>query len=240
MILANVFCLLFFLGEYLRAGRAACPPEPGGPRGTARSVAGEKPGTRGASGARAGDRRGERAAERAGPPRCRIEPGRAARQRAEGREPPPAGYAGGLGRRLGTPSPHTRTLAYSHTMLALISLKIMGSNCGNLRKKNTNSRSGREEGGERLCVAERKIMPVPAPGSARADGMGFWISCLDIGAGSAGCHPLTCQPPFGKCIPLPAPRAPFPVAPLPGTLFKFLPTLCPPSGPDPSQMRGQE
>lgn len=33
---------------------------------------------------------------------------------------------------------------------------------------------------------------------------------------------------------------PFPVAPLPGILFKFLPTLCPPSQPDPSQMRGQE
>lgn len=35
MILANAFCLFFFLGEYLRAARAAGPREPGGLAGGA-------------------------------------------------------------------------------------------------------------------------------------------------------------------------------------------------------------
>lgn len=163
MILANVFCLLFFLGEYLWAGRAASPPEPGGPRGTARSVAGEEPGTRGASGARAGDRRGERAAERAGPRRCRTQRGRAARLRAEGREPRLAGYAGGSGRRLGTPrpSPHTRTHAHTHTRLLTHNASTHfsqnnGFKLRQLKKKESQLLIWKRGGwGEALCRGEK-------------------------------------------------------------------------------------
>lgn len=70
MILANAFCLLFFLGEYLRAARVAGPREPGGLAGggfgrlRATGDAGEQPGS-GAPGRLAGRPAGERAAERA-------------------------------------------------------------------------------------------------------------------------------------------------------------------------------
>lgn len=78
MILANAFCLFFFLGESLQATRAAGPLEPGVPRGAARTGACEQPGTWGwACGERgAGERAGPGAASRAGP--C-------ARLRTEGR-----------------------------------------------------------------------------------------------------------------------------------------------------------
>lgn len=58
MILANAFCLFFFLGEYLRAARAAGPREPGGLAGGALGAC-EQPGMRGRAGRR-GDWRGDR------------------------------------------------------------------------------------------------------------------------------------------------------------------------------------
>lgn len=62
MILANAFCLFFFLGEYLRAVRAAGPLEPRVPRGAARPGASEQPGTWGWGGREGGERgAGERA-----------------------------------------------------------------------------------------------------------------------------------------------------------------------------------
>ena len=96
MILANAFCLFFFLGEYLREARTVCPREPGGLRCRARSGAGEQPGTLGASGALAGDRpvgRVRGGASRARARRNRAGP--AARMRVEGREPLLAAYAQG-------------------------------------------------------------------------------------------------------------------------------------------------
>ena len=77
MILANAFCLFFFLGEYLRVARAACPPEPRGLRGPcvrALASSGERGGRAGRW--RGTDRRGERAAGRAGPGRRGTEQGR--------------------------------------------------------------------------------------------------------------------------------------------------------------------
>lgn len=67
MILANAFCLFFFLGEYLRAAGAAGPREPGGLAGGAvrrLRAAGDAGDERGA-GRLAGRPAGERAAERA-------------------------------------------------------------------------------------------------------------------------------------------------------------------------------
>lgn len=239
MILANVFCFLFFLGEYLRAGRAARPPEPGAPCGAAHWGAGESPGTRGASGARAGERRGERAAERAGPGRCRSERARAARLGARGPEPRLAGYAGGvggLGRRLGTPRPpphtrtHTGTLAYSRTMIALISLKIMGSNCGNL-KKEFQLLIWRGRGwGEAVCRGEKiRASSIFLVGS-RIDpgGRRGFLQDLLLGHLCGQRRQPSPHLPISLREMHPASRSPnpFPVAPLPRTLCKFLPTLC--------------
>lgn len=101
MILANAFCLFFFLGEYLRA---------------ASSGRGEKPGRRGASGAPAGGWR-----EAGGESAPRSEPGPVLANQAgpgsgdadEGPEPRLAGDAGGSGGRLnirtGPADTHTHT-----------------------------------------------------------------------------------------------------------------------------------
>lgn len=138
MILANAFCLFFFLGEYLQVASLGATP------GCARSGARWKLATRGWGwGLRAGrhGRHRESAAvlgDRAGAPgRGRLWGGSERGSRAV------AGWLRGGLRRLPTfkPSPHAltrrraRTHAYLQAVITLISHKITGSICSNLGRK---------------------------------------------------------------------------------------------------------
>jgi len=62
---------------------------------------------------------------------------------------------------------------------------------------------------------------------------------MDICGGSPGSHPPPANQPLEKTPASHSPN-PFPAAPLPETLFKFLPTLYPPSRADPSHLGGRE
>lgn len=131
-------------------------------------------------------------------------------------------------------------------MIALISLKIMGSNCGNLRKKNKIQlliwkREGRGEAQYR--GKENHASPTFPGGSLSRSWWRTWVSpgapgWTSVGAALAAIPHLPIN--LWKMHPASHSPNPFLAAPLPGTLFKFLPTVCPPSRPDPSQVGGRE
>lgn len=143
MILANAFCLFFFLGKYLQVASL------GATRGCARSGARWKLGTRGWGwGLRAGRHGRHRESTAVLGDRARAPGGGSGEANSpggsEGGSRAVAGWLrGGLRRRLPTfkPSPHAltrrraRTHAYLQAVITLISLKITGSICSNLGRK---------------------------------------------------------------------------------------------------------
>lgn len=103
---------------------------------------------------------------------------------------------------------------------------------------------GRQEGGERISV-ERERNPAnstflaPQVHGGGGHGVSFPRSSrLDICVGSTGGHPPPANQPLENAPLFQLPE-PLPAAPLPGTLFKFLPSLCPPCHPGPDRWVGR-
>lgn len=139
----------------------------------ARSGAGSSRERGGRAGRRWGTQwRGERAAGRAGPGRPGTERGR---RRGCGRRDGSRGWLVTQGLEKETRNtqtspahPHAHTLAHSHAVIAFISFKIMGSNCGNLGKKNlTLDLEERTEGRGSVWGREKKNHAIPTfPGGS--------------------------------------------------------------------------